>query len=496
MRRFRIALICLAWPAAAVAQAADFSTARQIIRDGMARDSAPAVAVAIARGDSILWMEAFGYANRETRAPATIHTPFYLASVTKTITATAAMVLREQGRLDLDRPANDYLGGSRLTSPAWNTNGATLRRLATHTSGLTTFDIGCSTARCELPSRDEIIRQYGVLMWPPGEHFDYSNLGYFILGDAIARATRSDLGAVLHNNVFRPLGMTDASLGIDPRRVDETAVQYSWTRGALPQESRFVSGASSVHASVNDVVRFGMLHAKAHAPGIQPILSDAVIDTMQYSTVPAGGTQQYGLGWWVETDRYGYRSVLAQGGTDASSAWLRIIPSERIVAVVLANKGVGFPSDVVDAMIASVLPRYAEGVAAQRAQSLASGSKPAATPAPPRLDSAFVGTWRGVARAEQGEVPLEIIVSDSGSLRATVGANSKERTGRANFATGLFRLRIPGDLQSPDSTRQLAFYLRPREGVVNGTVTTNPNAASQLGGRVSYFVELRKVAGP
>jgi CubicO group peptidase (beta-lactamase class C family) len=81
----------------------------------MARDSLPGLTIAVARGDSILWEEGFGWANRETRVSATPQTPFYLASLSKTITATALMVLREQGRLDLDRPANDYLG----TTPLW-----------------------------------------------------------------------------------------------------------------------------------------------------------------------------------------------------------------------------------------------------------------------------------------------------------------------------------------------------------------------------------------
>src|SRR5947209_7603384 len=93
------------------AQRPDFSEARQIIRDGMARDSLAGLAFAMGQGDSILWEEGFGWANRETRVPATANTPFYLASVTKTITATVAMILRERGRLDLDQP------GRRACSP-------------------------------------------------------------------------------------------------------------------------------------------------------------------------------------------------------------------------------------------------------------------------------------------------------------------------------------------------------------------------------------------
>jgi CubicO group peptidase (beta-lactamase class C family) len=76
--------------------APDFSEVRKFIRDHMARDSVPGFAIAVSRGDSILWEEGFGWADREARIPATAQTPFYLASVTKTITATAVMMLRER----------------------------------------------------------------------------------------------------------------------------------------------------------------------------------------------------------------------------------------------------------------------------------------------------------------------------------------------------------------------------------------------------------------
>lgn len=470
----------------------DFTAARELIQAGMAKDSVPGLAVAIARGDSILWEEGFGWADRERRVPATAQTPFSLASVTKTITATAVMLLRERGRLELDRPANDYLGASRLWSPAWDPAGATLRRLLTHTSGLTTFDLFCSRdqPRCRVPSLDEIISRYGVLVWSPGEHFDYSNLGYDVLGEAVARAAGQDLATVLREEIFRPLGMTHASLGVDTTVAPQAAVQYSWTRGPMARPTGPTSGASSAYASAHDLVLFGELHAKVHRPGIRPILSDAAIDTMQYSVVPAGGGSRYGLGWWVEEDRFGYRSVLAQGGTDASSAWLRVVPSEQIAVVVLANKGVGFPGDVVDAVLGAVLPRYGALRAAQQPAGVA--ARPAARDV--RLDSGFVGTWTGFLRAEDADVPLRFSVSDSGSVRGAIGSRSGQASGRARFANTLFRISIAGDLETADSTngRRLSFYLRPRDGTLDGTVTTSPRAGSGLDGRVSYWVHLTK----
>ena len=479
----------------------DLTEARRLIRDNMAKDSVPGLAIAVLRRDTILWEAGFGWADREARVAVTANTPFPLASLTKTVVATAVMALHEQGRLDLDRPANDHIDTSRLWSPRWDPGGATVRRLMTHTSGLSTFDVACAAEQpqCRLPSADETIRRYGVLVWPPGEHFDYSNLGYYVLGELVARAVRRDLGAILRDEVFRPLGMTHSSLGVDPSLVRQTAVAYSWSRGALPHETLTVSaptlrfsGASAAYASAHDLVLFGAFHMKARRPGQRAILSDAAVDSMQYSVVPAGASRGYGLGWWVDEDRFGYRSVLAQGGNDATSAWLRLIPSERVAVAVVANKGVGFPGDVVDAVLAALLPRYAEGLTAQRVRSAqAANSGPTPTAATTMLDSAFVGSWTGVVRTADGEVPLMLVLTDSGETRGTIG--SRAALGRARFATGLLRLTIPGDLEAADSgssSRRLAFYLAPRGRTVNGTVTTNPNRGSGLDGRVSYWVEL------
>lgn len=475
-------------------QAIDFSASREIIRAEMAKNDVPGVAIAVARGDSILWEEGFGLADRERNVPATAHTPFYLASITKTITATAVMLLVERQRIELDRPANDYLRGSRLVSPAWDARGATVRRLATHTSGLATFDLACAPKHpdCPMPSAEAIIRRYGVVVWPPGEQFDYSNLGYLILGDVVAQAAERDLGSVLRDEIFRPLGMDESSLGVDPARADVSAVRYSWTAGPQPHVT-YASGSSTAYSSVHDLALFGMLHAKVRRRGSRAILSDASNDSMQHSTVGAGGDSRYGLGWWVEESRFGYRSLLAQGGTDAATAWLRVLPSERIVVAVLANRGIGFASTVVDAAISALLPRYAEGARATSVQPSVANAAPAARPAA-RIDSAFVGAWHGIIRAEDRDQPIAIGVSDTGITSVMVGAAPRQSIGRARVTSTSLRFDVAGDLGAPDSSdgRRLGFSLRLRDGAINGAVTTRPPAASMLDGRLSYWVELRR----
>ena len=498
MHRGVIAVALLLTSIGAVAQtptpqATRFAAARRLIDDGLARDSAPGLAIAVARGDSILWEEGFGRADPERHIPVTVNTPFYLASMTKTITATALMILRERGRLDLDRAANDYLGAAKLWSPRWNAADATVRHLATHRSGLTTFDLHCPTFTpdCPFPSIDELIRRYGVLTRAPGEAFDYSNLGYDVLGEVVARAAGRDLRAFMRDEIFKPLGMTHSTLGVDTNASPKPAVAYAWVRGRVPHPLQILAGSTG-YASVHDMLRFGQMHVKVRPPGARRILSDATIDTMQRSTVPAG-SQRYGIGWWVDEDRYGYRSLLSQGGTPAAQTWLRIIPSERVVVVVLANKGVTFASDVVDAAIAEVLPQYAAAMKATTQPAQASGAQ-----APPvaLLDTSFVGAWSGEVLTETGEVKMQITVSDSGAVRATYSSRGEESPGRARYvaSSGSFRLNITGDLDTADSTQgqRLFFYLRPSKGTLSGAVTMGVRRGSPFEGRVSYWVELRR----
>src|SRR5690348_8075895 len=96
----------------------------------------PSLVVAVAKGNTVLWEEGFGWADRERRIAATPHTLYSLASISKPITATALMILKERGVLNLEHPINHYLGERKLHARVGNIDEATVRRVANHTSGL------------------------------------------------------------------------------------------------------------------------------------------------------------------------------------------------------------------------------------------------------------------------------------------------------------------------------------------------------------------------
>src|SRR5947208_15235443 len=114
----------------------DFSAVRELIRVRLVEQVIPSLAVAVARNGTILWEKGFGWADRENRVPATEHTMFSLASISKPFTTTGLMTLVQAGKIDLDRPANDYLRDATLLARVRDATKAKVPRLANQSSAL------------------------------------------------------------------------------------------------------------------------------------------------------------------------------------------------------------------------------------------------------------------------------------------------------------------------------------------------------------------------
>ena len=96
----------------------------------------PSLSVAVVKDGTILFAEGFGWADKQRRKRADAHTAYSIASVSKPLTATAIQRLAEAGKLDVDQPANTYLGKAKITNPFGEADDITLRHLMNHTSGL------------------------------------------------------------------------------------------------------------------------------------------------------------------------------------------------------------------------------------------------------------------------------------------------------------------------------------------------------------------------
>ena len=153
-----------------------FSNVRSNIEQYIRDVHIPSISIAVSQDGNILWEESFGMANVEKQIRATPHTLYHLGSLGKVYTATTIMILRERGLIDLDKPANDYLGKAKIEAYEGNINHVTLRRILNHTSGLPFIwtHLYCDELD-QRPSWDEVIGRFGKIVSPPGDRYIYSN---------------------------------------------------------------------------------------------------------------------------------------------------------------------------------------------------------------------------------------------------------------------------------------------------------------------------------
>jgi CubicO group peptidase (beta-lactamase class C family) len=474
----------------------NFSAVRDLIRTRLIEQVLPSLAVAVARDGTILWEEGFGWADRENRVPATEHTMYSLASISKPITTTGMMILKEREKLELDRPINDYLGEAKLTAGVGEAAEATVRRVANHTSGLPLhYHFFHEDEPYRRPSMDETIRRYGHLMTAPGERYHYSNLGYGVLDYVISRLSGKSYIDFMREEVFLPLGMIRASIDIGPGLAPIAATRYG--RDGLPITFYDFDhpGGSAVYCSAHDLVRFGMFHLKAHLPDQKAILSDETLDEMQVATATSGENAGYSIGWSIQEDELGYRGVSHGGGMGGVTTALQLIPSEKLAIVALANANTDLPWVVTEEILGVLLPEYAARRAAKKAQEKekkeqAKEPEPGFTPPPDLL-----GEWRGPVYTYQGEVPLTLWFKESGDVHAQLGTQLKTLLNDVQLENDQLTGRMLGDIGTEDANRRpylLHVDLKRRGEVLNGAVIAISLPGKRLGNALSHWVEVRK----
>lgn len=464
----------------------DFTKAKAIITDHVENRKFPSISVAVVKGGKIIWEESFGYADRENKRKATPNTPYYTASISKTLTATALMKMAEQKLISIDSPVNKYLKNWKVTSYRWDVNKATVKSVMSHTSGLTTFNFWCRSGDSLSCANmdDEIMRRYAVILSPPG-HFDYSNIGYGVLDHVIRDVSGMKYAEFMHREVFEPLGMKNTFVSANPMPADR-AIRYvgdaAFTLAEYPPSHSFSAGASDVYSSVHDLALFAMLHLDDLKK--KSLISTPSIRAMQ-DTVARNGSNHYGLAWWIDRNYNGYKGVLAQGGTWNSQAWLELIPSEDIAVILLGNNGNGSPyRAVINEVLAELLPTFKTNLIAA-ANAPRKEGKSRDTPEVP-----VSSRWSGVVKTYKGDIPVAFNFDGLTSSTADFRDNKNIALPKVNIGDNFFSYSIDGDLELDDmgpGPYGMNFYLWRERDELFGSLQTRGS-----GPALSFWVEMKK----
>lgn len=491
-----LAVVSMVQPSEAQVPAGErFADVRAFIEEALKEHQLPSVVVAVAEAGEIVWAEGFGWADLERRIPATVHTMYSLASISKPMTATALMRLVERGQVDLDRPANDYLGEGRIHSPVWDPAGATVRRVLSHTAGLPLhwefFYEGEDHPR---RTTDQGIARFGTLVTPPGELYQYSNLGYGILDRIIERVSGRDYVDFMQAELFDRLGLPRTTVSTGADLGERAAVRYNAEGRPIPYYDFDHRGGSAVYSSVIDLVRFGVYHLGQAGSGQEGILQGSTIQAMQQVATPGTGPREqgYGLGWLVQQDDNGYLRVAHTGGMPGVSTALYLYPERNVVVAVLTNKSNVVVPRIMHRIASVVLPGYAATYEERRA------SAPATADTGLSLRPEWVGEWRGRIQTYEGNVPLTLDIQPDGAVEVSLGDEPATPLRSVSFRAGRLVGRFAGMIPAEETRRHphnVLLDLRLRDGRLAGAATAlaeEPVAYFAL----SSYAELEKISAP
>ncbi len=301
-------------------------------------------AMLIARGESVLFEEAFGAASLDPPQDNTLRTKFHLGSMPKMFTAIAVLQLVQQGKLRLDVPISEYLPDYPNQEQARK---ITLHHLLTHTSGLGDYFGREFDEKKGTILRLEDYYQFFAskpLRFEPGERWSYSNAGMHLAGIVVERAAGISYYEYVQRHVFERAGMKSTGNNSAEERVPGLATGYTRfntpdvfnvepaTRsnlGTLPPRGGPAGGGYST---------LGDLHAFARG-----LLANRLLDakhtellTSGKVAVPGAAGAKYAYGF-EEMPVGGVRSIGHSGGAPGMNAMLRIFPESGLIVVILSN---------------------------------------------------------------------------------------------------------------------------------------------------------------
>jgi len=312
----------------------------------------PSLVILAARRGIIVAHEAFGSLTPEPDSPPLeLNTIFPMASITKPITATLAMILVEDGLLGLNRPVQWYI-------PEFVGEGkdkVMVHHLMTHTSGLRDEDMEAHAEKkkgtVEIPPPDEtqhpgmherLFLMYDApLLEPPGTEMSYCNNGVDLLGEIVRRISGQNIDDFARKRLFEPLGMKD-TFYIVPDSVEHRTVKRPEDAPGHLYDSLYYqkepSGCGGVHSTAMDMAIFEQMFLNSGVYGNARILSPASVDAMTRNQIPGISARwesedeffpeaSWGFCWNIQGNKKRRGSLqspktLNKGGTGGVFLWI------------------------------------------------------------------------------------------------------------------------------------------------------------------------------
>lgn len=337
-------LLCLALPLPARDSASLDDAATSYVHSEMQRQHIPGLSLLVARDSKIVLAHGYGLANVELQVPVKPETVFQSGSLGKQFTATAVMMLVEEGKVALDDPITKYFKDAPAT---WQQ--VTIRELLSHTAGCTDYPEKFDFRRDYTETQLLKIVEGIPLAFPPGSKWSYSNLGYLTLGILIHQVTGKFYGDFLQERIFRPLGMSTTRIISEADIVPNRAAGYRLVKGELKNQE-WVS--PTLNTTADGSLYFSILDlAKWDATlYTDKLLKRSSLDQMWTVAKLKNGrpnSGDYGFGWSI-LNKNGYKVLDHGGAWQGFKTHISRYVDNKLTIVVLTNLEQAEPEVIAD----------------------------------------------------------------------------------------------------------------------------------------------------
>jgi len=327
----------------------DYEYTRQyiswLIKKEMKSKNITGLSISLVDDQRIVWAEGFGYADKASEIPATPETVYGVGSISKLFTATAAMQLAEQGKIDIDKPLQTYLPEFSIKTRFPDAGPITPRNIMTHHSGLPSdLRKGMWSKNPEpfTTAADRIKDDY--MAFPPNFIYSYSNLGVTLLGNAIQNVSGRDFVAYMDEFLLRPMNMKHSGFSVRPDMRAFLAKGYrndnevgAVSLGDVP--------AGSLYSNVSDLSRFiQMTFAKGKLGEHRIVRPETLAEMLrpQNADAPLDLAFRIGLGWMLgESASFSINNAGTvadhSGVTPGFRSELMTLPDHKLGVIVLSN---------------------------------------------------------------------------------------------------------------------------------------------------------------
>jgi CubicO group peptidase (beta-lactamase class C family) len=369
----------------------------------MARQDIPGLSIALVQHGAVVWMEGFGFTDRERRTAVRSDTQFSVGSISKSFTTLGVLRAVEQGKLSLDEPLQTYLSWFTVRGELGRSAASkiTLRHLLSHHAGLGTWAPLGNPYDPEYHARtfDEVVRSSrdSRLKFAPGERFEYSNQGIDLAGAALATVRGKSFVRCMQDDVLDPLGMSASTFDQGAATTRPAYAPPHTGRRRVPVKNGIVHpmlAAGGMISTAPDLARFLALHRDEGRIGGQSWIQTALLRevyTPQFSAreQPTG----YGLAMYKAIEHDAVR--FSHGGVGFGvSAHYRWLPEHDFGVVVLTNQDAAHNAPAIASeAVVLMLGRGARGATSRRTNQESNSPAVASSSSSGALPRAFAGSY-------------------------------------------------------------------------------------------------------